>query len=296
MQIEALKREKRPDAPHVPAVAPAIRDISASLPRHELLRWDSRTLASITQVAIHHSAVPANVPAEEVARYYVSRNTPGITYHYYIIPDGTIFQTNRLETACTHLHAGNEAAVGVCIAGNFDDVSPTPRQIGAAASLVAWLCQKLNIPNERVLGHADFSGATGTCPGRQWAAGQQWQQAFRTRLQQAQALGATPERAIGHYLLFWQRSDRWARDEWLGAMNYIARFRPTAGFSLDDAQHSEYVTIVGGLDGVTWDCEQMLLSAGCKVERIAGANPAATQQILDQMAQDGKRFRDFGQW
>jgi hypothetical protein len=104
---------------------------------------------------------------------------------------------------------------------------------------------------------------------------------------------ASATKTIGHYMLFWQRSDSWAREDWGAAANYFARFRPTAGFSPDDAQAADYVTIVGGVGGVSYETEQMLLAAGCKVERLAGVDFSDTKRMLDDLALSGRRFRTF---
>ena len=98
---------------------------------------------------------------------------------------------------------------------------------------------------------------------------------------------------IGHYVLFWQRADTWAQQDWEAAETYFGRFRPTAGFSVDDARTAEYVTIVGGDAGVSFEAERTLQGAGCKVERLAGADFADTKRILDDLAASGRRFLTF---
>ena len=112
---------------------------------------------------------------------------------------------------------------------------------------------------------------------------------------QAQLNGQTSAvtKTIGHYMLFWQRADAWAQEDWAAAAAYFAKFRPTAGFSPDDAKNAEYVTIVGGVAGVPYETEQMLTAAGCKVERLAGVDFADTKRMLDELASTGKRFRTF---
>ncbi len=114
----------------------------------------------------------------------------------------------------------------------------------------------------------------------------------RVRAALAGELKPTPK-VIGHYMLFWQRADDWAREDFNSATNYIARFRPTLGFSPDDARQAEYVTIVGGPAGVPTEVEQMLRDAGCKVERLAGRDFADTRRMLDELAQSGRRFQTF---
>ena len=144
-------------------------DVVDQLPKHETLRYDTRTLDQITHLAIHHSAVRAEVTAEQIATYHVSQDWPGIGYHYYIEPDGTIYQTNRLETISYNVYDHNHYLVGICIAGTFNDAVPTAAQIEKLGSLVAWLMQKLNIKFENVLGHREFPETATECPGQPMA-------------------------------------------------------------------------------------------------------------------------------
>ena len=121
-----------------------------------------------------------------------------------------------------------------------------------------------------------------------------WKNMLLARIKAVQAGQAEiAAKTIGHYMLFWQRQDSWAKQDWQAAINYIARFRPTAGFSADDAENAEYVTIVGGVAGVSYETEQALVSAGCKVERLAGKDFADTKRMLDELAQSGRRFKTF---
>jgi putative cell wall-binding protein len=73
----------------------------------------------------------------------------------------------------------------------------------------------------------------------------------------------------------------------------VARFRPTLGFSAEDARNAEYVTIVGGEAGVPAATERMLREAGCKVERIAGRDEDETSRMLAELARLNRRFRSF---
>jgi len=100
-------------------------------------------------------------------------------------------------------------------------------------------------------------------------------------------------KTLGHYVLFWQRANEWAREDYGAAANYVARFRPTLGFSPEDARNAQYVTIVGGPAGVPEETEQTLRNAGCKVERLAGRDFADTKRMLDDLAQRGQRFQTF---
>lgn len=274
---------------------PELVDIVDKLPKHATLKYDKRTLDKITHIAIHHSAAPANVTPERIAQYHVGKDWPGMGYHFYVQPDGVIYQTNRLETISYQVYKQNHYSLGISIAGNFvNGAIPTPKQIEQVGSLVAWLMQKLNIPLQNVMGHKEFPENATSCPGSDWLAGKVWKKLLQERIKAVQA-GQTSAttKSIGHYMLFWQRADAWAREDWGAAANYFARFRPTAGFSPDDAKQAEYVTIVGGAAGVPYETEQMLTTAGCKVERLAGADFNDTKRMLDELASAGKRFRTF---
>ena len=97
-------------------------------------------------------------------------------------------------------------------------------------------------------------------------------------------------KAIEHYVLVLAARQRLGGAGLGGAINYIARFKPTAGFSVDDAKAAQYVTIVGGVAGVSQQAEDALRAAGSRVERIAGKDFADTKAILDRLAESGQRF------
>lgn len=282
--------------------APSMQDVVETLPKHKTLRYDTRQRKAITHIAIHHSAASATKPVEEIANYQVgpdrARNKeewPGIGYHFYVKPNGVIYQTNQLETVSYHVGNSNHSSLGVCVAGDFTRAIPTQEQLDSAAHLVAWLMQELGVPEEHVIGHKEFPKADTSCPGEQWLKGRQWKPLLleRIRAVQTAAQAGAERKSLHHYLLFWQKPDTWAQQDWEAAVEYIARFRPTAGFSTDDARAAEFVTIVGGVAGVSYAAEQMLRMAGCKVERLAGVDFADTKRILDELAQSGRRFRDL---
>ena len=79
------------------------------------------------------------------------------TYHFLITGDGTIFQTNALDTVSeqTVTPAVNADGVAVAFAGNFTDVPPTAAQISSGARLVAWLLQELKLTADVVVGRRE---------------------------------------------------------------------------------------------------------------------------------------------
>ena len=278
---------------------PPIEDLIGSLPKHESEEYETRPLEDIRYLVVHHSAVPAFVGAKAIAAYHVRRHEwPGIGYHFVVGEDGALYQTNALETKSFHAAKANPYGVGICFLGNFTNSTPPPDQVQAGAHLVAWLMGELNLPMESIRGHKELMGTA--CPGKQWLEEQTWRTALYSRVrlvQQEHTLPAPPKpdesKAIYHYLLFWASGEEWAVRDWLNAINYIGVFRPTVGFSPEDAAQAQFVTIVGGTSGVSEEVENQLRAAGCQVERITAKDDAEMKRILDQMAQQGRRFLRF---
>ncbi len=275
---------------------PKVEDITDSLLKHPTNRYETRSLDTIKYLVIHHSGAPASVGPERIASYQVEKQDwPGIGYHFVLTADGTIYQTNALETICYHAQEVSNTGVGLCLTGNFTDELPTAAQLDSVGHLCAYLLQELKLPNDSIKGHKDFVATQ--CPGRQWDSDQVWRDLFFQRLETHQTpvrTRAAPRsrvKTIGHYVLFWQDPTSWAQHDWQNATTYIGRFRPTCGFSVDDALTAEFVTIIG--HSLPSEVEQQLKNAGCKVERIAGQTAADTKRILDAMAQKGQRFLTF---
>ena len=279
-----------------PVAPPAIKDVIDALPKHESNEYETRPIEDIRYLVVHHSAVPASVGPTKIAAYHVSRHQwPGIGYHFVVAADGTLYQTNALETESYHAVRANPYGVGICFLGNFTDAVPPAAQIQAGAHLIAWLMGELDLPISSIRGHKDLMGTA--CPGKQWLAGKQWKATLYSevrKVQQEKPAPKPPEAAeakpIYHYLLFWARGEEWAVRDWLNAINYIGVFRPTVGFSAEDAAQAQYVTIVGDKSGVSKAVEDGLRAAGCQVERIVGKDDAEMKRILDAMAQQGRRF------
>jgi hypothetical protein len=270
---------------------PPTEDVSDELPQHATRRYTLRPREAIKTLVIHHSAVPPSVDARQVARYHVEReNWPGIGYHFFIGADGHIQETQPLEVISYHAgEIGNREGVGICLAGNFTNQPPPDAQVAAAARLLAWLLSELGLPVAAVRGHCDYRETQ--CPGLTWPT--MWRApllaATERILEEARPAEPTPK-VINHYLLLWQTTSQWAVEEWRGAEAYVGQFRPTLGFSVDDALHAEHVTIVGGPWGVSTDIEARLRAAGCQVERIPGETPFQIKAILDEMAARRQRF------
>ncbi len=278
--------------PEIPR--PAMIDLVDSLPRRKDEHYESRELSQITHIAVHHSAAPATIPPRRIAEYHVyseSHQWPGMGYHFYIGPNGTIYHTQDLKLISWHVHKNNSYTVGVCLAGNFTRTTPPRPQLDAAARLIAWLMQELRIPAEYVLGHKEFPLNATACPGYQWDNDHHWKKLLLDAIEAVRTgKRRTTAKTIEHYVLFWKHAEDWAREDWQGAADYIARFDAVAGFSEDVARLAELVTIVGGPAGVGPQVEARLRDAGCIVQRVAGKTTEETAALLGRMAREGRKL------
>ena len=296
----ALVEQGRAQAAYV-VPKPMIRQVSAQLPRHPTLKYRSRTLDQISHIAIHHTATLPSIGPGRIAELHVSADPgrgkeawPGIGYHYFVHADGAVAQTNRLDTVSFHLFQHDTYSVGIAFAGSFmNGAVPTSAQIRSGAHLIAWLSQELEIPLARVWGHRDFPDNITVCPGSEWTGGARWRDTLFQAIEEIQR--GRGVKSIRHYLLFWHRAypGPLARQDYINAIGYVSRFRPTLGFSVDDARNAEYVTIIGNEAGVSADSELSMRQSGCKVERIAGRTEEETGRMLAELTRLGRRFRTF---
>ena len=293
-EYEAGAGPEQPGAQVIEIVRPAWQNVVLKLPRHAAKRYATRAIEAIQYLTISHSAVPATVSARAIAKFHVEQmKWPGIGYHFYIGEDGQVQKTNDLSTVCFHVGQMDPFSVGICVGGNFTDDVPNQAQLTSAAHLLAWLLQDLGLPLEAIKGKREFVDTQS--PGYQWLDGKQWKATLLAEVKKAQTEERKPHppKLFHHYMLFWQRSDAWAEEEWYGAKDYINRFRVTHGFSVKHAEVYRYVTIVGDTNGVDRQEELTLLGSGCRVERIAGRNASETSETLTAMARRGQRFLDY---
>ena len=90
---------------------------------------------------------------------------PGIGYHYFIHADGSIDQTNELETVSYHVFQHNTYTIGVAFAGSFmNGQAPTSAQIRSGAHLIAWLMQEHEDPAGACLWPPRVSGQRDRLP------------------------------------------------------------------------------------------------------------------------------------
>ena len=119
-------------------------------------------------IVIHHtgSVRDTDCSAAQIHDVHLNNGWAGIGYHFVIRKDGTI-ERGRPEWAIG-AHAGengmNAHSIGIHLSGDFNAAQPTSQQIESTAMLIAYLCDKYNIPTDRqhIKGHFEV-GSTG-CP------------------------------------------------------------------------------------------------------------------------------------
>ena len=160
---------------NLPASSFGIVDVVDSLPQHLTLRYATRLLSDITRLVIHHSAAPGDRSPEAIARYHIEADPArkkeawaGIGYHYYIIANGTTYQTQRLTTVSAHALGKNASAAGICFAGDFTQTTPTPAQIAAGRTLLKQLLADLNLKIGAIAPHKEVNPGHTECPGSDW--------------------------------------------------------------------------------------------------------------------------------
>lgn len=289
VQTAAPAPSRLAQTPARPHIVDLVNDLPLSLDRGN--QYARRPLAQIQRLVLHHSGSnEAGQTPQHMAEFHINdlkHQWPGIGFHFFIGLDGSIYQTNRLETACFNVVNSNATTVGIVLVGDFASNSPNAMQMASTASLLGWLLNELRLPVESIAGHSEFSDQQTDCPGSSWLASGGWKELL---LAQVRAQFQSLRHAIYHYVLLWQSGDAWAETDWQAAARYIARFRPTVGFSAEEASQAENVTIIGGPGGVARQVEDMLRAAGCRVQRIAGKNAKETRSLLDTLARDGQRF------
>ena len=129
-------------------------------------------------IIVHHSATDFG-NAAIFDKWHRERNHwEGVAYDFVIgngtdSGDGQIEVTFRWREQITGAHCktpdnwANKDGIGICLVGNFNNTSPSSRQVQSLLKLIRFLQKRYGIPNSRVYGHGTTPGAHVTdCPGR----------------------------------------------------------------------------------------------------------------------------------
>lgn len=139
------------------------------LPKHPTQSYGKRDLRLIEFHAIHHTATQRNITPEQVANYHISLGWPGIGYTFFIASDGTIYQTNELNTMSYATRNENHRVISTVLAGNFvDGELPTPAQLQSARWLHHLYLRQAIGRKLSLKGHKEIPGQQTSCPGTDW--------------------------------------------------------------------------------------------------------------------------------
>lgn len=104
-------------------------------------------------------------------------------------------------------------------------------------------------------------------------------------------------RPIYHYLLLQAppatvgieaQPSRWMLS---ATRDYVAHFRPTVGFSEEEARRASRVTVVGTDAKSLTSAEEALRASGCLVETVESGSEEQLHLALDELIRRGRRFR-----
>lgn len=132
--------------------------------------WYQRQLGAIGILTVHHTADPFIGTNEQIlqreAGFHINGNGwPGLSYHYFICPDGTIYQINS-HTDVTWHDSVNTNTLGIAVHGDFTSKMPSQAQLVSLRALLDWLCTEnpqFPASQQNVYGHRELSPTA--CPG-----------------------------------------------------------------------------------------------------------------------------------
>ncbi len=160
-----------------PIAKPTMQDVRGQLPQHASKRYLTRGMEQIRRVIVHHTVTSGAATPQILAQGQVGQGKAGITYHFLVAGDGTIYWTQPLDVAVeqTLSSAANSDGVAVALAGNFTAAPPPDSQLASAAKLIAWLLSDLTLKPECVVGRNEIDTTVGS-PGAQWLTGAKYKE------------------------------------------------------------------------------------------------------------------------
>lgn len=156
-----------------------VEDARGKLLKHATATWPHRRLDSVLGMVWHQALGTGN--AQGIARYHVGPNhisksgLPGISYTFYIEPDGACLLCNDLEDVTfsqgdrTRPGDENRRYIAVCFSGDFDAPGYqgssyiSARQVSAGLQLWLACSREFRWDGDALFGHCHMGKAV--CPG-----------------------------------------------------------------------------------------------------------------------------------
>jgi len=134
--------------------------------------WYQRDTSAVEYITVHHTADQATGTNDEIlqkeANAHIANGWPGLSYHFFITKDGTVYQINNFTDVTWH-DAVNWDSIGICLQGYFHPTineQPTENQLKSLRSLLDELCKnhpEFPANQSNVVGHKERSSTS--CPG-----------------------------------------------------------------------------------------------------------------------------------
>ena len=132
-----------------------------------------KPLKKITYIIVHHTQRDFDFPEFIKFRHKNIREWEDIGYHYLIgdnknshVINGGLYIGRLEKFQGAHAKGYNKNSIGVCLIGDLDKKSPTPKQIKTLIKFLKQKMQEHKIPLKNILGHRELPGVTKTCPGK----------------------------------------------------------------------------------------------------------------------------------
>ena len=155
-----------------------IIDVTETLPWNTNgQKWDTRSETKIKFIVVHQALGTKTVVGTN--KYSITnspnmalgRGSPRIPYHFFIEPDGKIYQCNKIiDLTCTVKNM-NTVVLSICLGGFYSyqdmktrDGNPPKIQLKSLESLLNYLVQLLKLTNKDVRTHDELQGKP-SCPG-----------------------------------------------------------------------------------------------------------------------------------
>ncbi len=125
--------------------------------------WESRSSRHPNLIVIHKAE-------GENASGWFQNPKAGVSAHYDVHRDGTVYRSVLPRNVAYHARSANERSIGIEHGGFTARNDTTERQYRSSAKLVAWLAKRYKIPIDRahVKGHSQLPGNDHTDPGSHW--------------------------------------------------------------------------------------------------------------------------------
>lgn len=111
-------------------------------------------------IIVHHSAAKNPTPQlDAINQWHKDRDFPlsqlgfYVGYHWVIEKSGEAVRTRFDTEIGAHTVGQNDQSIGICLAGNFDEESPTEAQTRALGTLLSHYCDILRLDEHNIFPH-----------------------------------------------------------------------------------------------------------------------------------------------